>query len=86
MEQLNTECEDTADRNLRYIGEGFYVVHTQAGFRKLLKKYEWKKDDTLTGCEYPSTYPSLVSIVPTGPGNAWFNVKAIGLDALKAVI
>jgi hypothetical protein len=72
--------------NLVAIGHGFYVVKTQAGFRKLLKMYEWKAQDVLTGDEYPSTYPSLVSVGRSGPGDCWIHVNAVSIDTLTSTL
>lgn len=34
--------------NVKEIGDGFYIVRTQAGFRDLAKKYDVYNDDELT--------------------------------------
>lgn len=75
--------------NLDHIGEGFYVVRTQAGFNKLLKQYDWEgweNNEDLTGSQYPKSYPSVVAICRTGPGNNWVNVKAIPVKLMKTAL
>lgn len=68
--------------NVTHLGNGYYLVQTQAGFRRLLKRIGWKKGDCLVGDEYPRKYPSVVTVSRTGPGDGWINVRAIVVQSL----
>jgi hypothetical protein len=44
--------------NLKHVGGPFYIVRTQAGFRRALKQFYGRVPSRLEG--YPVSYPSLV--------------------------
>lgn len=77
--------------NIKEIGNGFYIVRTQAGFRKLAKKYdvydgdEWSKlSDILRG--FPTSYPAVVSISNGYEGAITVQVNSVHVNAIKAAL
>lgn len=78
--------EATEESNAVCIGGGFFIVKTQAGFRKVLKHYDWKEGDTLAGSCFPTDYPSVITVTPTGPSNMWYHVNVMDIATLKSNI
>lgn len=48
--------------NMKYLGNGFYLVKTQAGFRKAIKHFNGESKETREVYSYPRTYPSIVHL------------------------
>ena len=70
--------------NLTEIGGGFYIVRTQAGFKKLIKQ---RSDDYTKEIDcYPTKYPVLVCVTEGYEGYWYHQVRAIHLNDLKKAL
>lgn len=89
-------AKDKKSDNMKSLGKGFYIVKTQAGFRKAFKTFfkEWieekdpnfKVKDLCHVGMFPKTYPSFVSMQFDYRGYHTPVVKCIGLDKINEVI
>jgi hypothetical protein len=57
---MSEETGEDRPENLRHVGGPFYVVRTQAGFRRALKQFFGRVPERLEG--HPTSYPSLICL------------------------
>ena len=72
--------------NHEYIGNGFYIVRTQAGFRQAFRKF---LDEPLGKVDlrgYPREYPSVVSFSQQYEGYIYYIAKCIPFHTLKTAM
>lgn len=72
--------------NMEYIGQGFYVVRTQAGFRKAIRHFNEGDSDTSEVDGWPTSYPSLVSLSRGYNGTIFTGVNCVHLNVLSDVV
>lgn len=71
--------------NFTPLGDGFYLVRTQAGFEQALKhRFENTSGADVEG--FPKSYPSIVSINWAYRFYHYINVNTIHVNALKNAI
>jgi hypothetical protein len=77
---MNTKTRD----NMEVLGKSFYVVRTQAGFRKALKHF--RGDDLASESElrgYPTVYPSVVAFAYQYTGNIYVQARCLPLETFQ---
>ncbi len=72
--------------NCQIIGNGFYIVRTQAGFKKAVKHY-WGKDEEFPEIDrHPGSYPMVVCLTTGYKGDMYVQVRGIHInDMLKGI-
>lgn len=71
--------------NFKYIGNGFYIVRTQAGFRQAFRAYLGVSEKAeLRG--YPKSYPAIVSFSEQYAGYIYHIAKCIPFNELKTAM
>lgn len=70
-------------KNMTHMGGGYYIVRTQAGFRKALKSFGWKDDPkwpSFTEADaYPKKYPAMVHLSSAYRGYHYIHVDCLYL-------
>lgn len=70
--------------NMRKISSGYYLVRTQAGFKKAIKSYNPDlHQSTSWGFDYPKSYPSVVSFGERYAGGWYLTVKVYPLEDFR---
>lgn len=74
--------------NMTPVGNGFYVVRTQAGFRKAVKQFIADRDHAYLRvrdvCGFPKSYPALVSFAVCYRGYDYIDANCIPLRKVVA--
>lgn len=70
--------------NFKYLGDDFYEVRTQAGFKRALKHSGMDDYDDLDG--YPKSYPCIVVLTAGYNGGLVAQVRVKHFNALKNIV
>ncbi|KXA71071.1 Uncharacterised protein [Bordetella hinzii] len=80
----------TACENMASLGHGFYIVRTQAGFRKAVKRFIAQRGHAdlcmRDVCGFPKSYPALVSFDVCYRGYDYVSANCLPLWKLGAVL
>jgi hypothetical protein len=73
--------------NFTYLGQGFYVCRTQAGFKQALRHYagtdypDFARADDIVG--YPDTYPSVVALSIGYRGSQYIRANCMHVNEMR---
>jgi hypothetical protein len=83
---LDHEVSSNALPNYSYLGDGFYLVRTQAGFVKAMTHFLGEKNKELEVRTYPKSYPSVITFHIDYNGNLYIRTTSIHVNKLLAGI
>lgn len=72
--------------NMQPLGQGFYIVRTQAGFKAALKRYFDEMPERDIIFNWPKKYPALIALSTGYEGYHYPQVKVLPLGDLKAAL
>jgi hypothetical protein len=82
---MSLSPESVLPPNFTYVGDSFYIVRTQAGFRQALRHWDNEKPGLpIEG--FPKSYPSLVSFSNGYRGYLFVEVNCVHLKTLRVAL